>query len=143
MVKKTASTQVLETEKQNKFNSFDEFKEFVETAFIEGSGIDPQLFKHCIEFHESLEILPGNEPTTPIHEALNWHFTRFGKQVKETLYAAFFKNEDGSIWQAVLSLWDEERQRPYLYRAPNDNGDRVFLPPSPPQLENELHHATV
>jgi putative DNA primase/helicase len=146
MINTTLSQQaspVLDVEYQqpspkNRFESFNEFKEFVETSFIDGSGIDPKLFKHCIEFHEDQEFDYGGEVTTPIHEALNWTFTRFTQQVREPMYAAFFMNEDGTVWQSVLSLWDEDRQRPYIYRAPNGNGDRVYLPPVPPSIRKRI-----
>ncbi|OYE06182.1 DUF3854 domain-containing protein [Nostoc sp. 'Peltigera membranacea cyanobiont' 232] len=123
---------------RNRFQSFNEFKEFIETLFIDGSGIDSELFKHCIEFHEDQEFDYGGEVTTPIHEALNWTFTRFTQQVKEPMYAAFFMNEDGTVWQAIVSLWDEDRQRPYSYLAPNGNGDRVYLPPVPPSTRKRI-----
>jgi len=97
MTKQTPITQgltVLSAEYQqvntkNRFESFNDFKEFVETSFIEGSGIDPELFKQCIEFHEDLELHPGGDVETPIHSALNWVFTRFGRQSNEPFYAAF------------------------------------------------------
>ena len=124
-------TIAIATQTRNKFESFEEFKSFVSQSFIEGSEIDPEQFDACIKFHQDLEFNDGHDVSTPIHDALGWEFKRFGHSANEPLYAAFLMNEDGSIWQAVLSLWDEERQRPYRYLAPKDNGDRAFLPPIP------------
>lgn len=124
--------------KQNTFSSFDEFKQFVRDAFINGSGINSELFEACIEFHQDIEIDYGGEVSTPIHDELNWKYIRFGKQAKEPMYAALFKNEDGSTWQAILSIWDEDKQRPYKYLAPTGNGDKIFLPPIPPLIRNRI-----
>ncbi len=40
---------------QQKFSSFQEFQEFIKDAFINGSGIDEEIFNACVEFHEDLE----------------------------------------------------------------------------------------
>ncbi len=132
------NTDCQQANQKNRFQSFNEFKKFIETLFVDGSGIDSELFKHCIEFHEDQEFDYGGEVTTPIHEALNWTLRRFTQQVKEPMYAAFFMNEDGTVWQAIVSLWDEDKQRPYKYYAPTDNGDRVFLPPVPPSIRKRI-----
>jgi putative DNA primase/helicase len=100
---------------RNRFESFEDFQEFVRKGFVEGSAIDPELFEACVEFHQDIECGYGGEVEAPIHEVLDWDYKRFRHQANETLYAAFLKNEDGSIWQAVVSLWDEEKQRPYVY----------------------------
>ncbi len=80
----------------------------------------------------------GMDARTPIHEELGWYFTRFGRQCREPIYAAFFRNEDGSLWQGIVSLWDEEKQRPYRYLAPKGNGDRAFFPPIPPSIREKI-----
>ncbi|AFZ57642.1 DUF3854 domain-containing protein [Anabaena cylindrica] len=122
---------------QNKFTSFEEFKSFAKDLFINGSGIDPELFAD-IEFHESIEWTDGMDAEAPIHDELGWYFTRFGYQVKEPIYAAFLRNEDGSLWQVMVSLWDEDRQRPYRYLAPKGNGDRAFTPPVPEPIRKKV-----
>jgi len=133
-----ASTSTLTTQTRNRFESFDEFKSFVHKAFIEGSGIDQELFDACVEFHQDQEFDDGHEVETPIHSVLGWDFKRFGYQANETLYAALLKNEDGSVWQAIVSIWDEERERPYRYLAPKGIGDRAFLPPIPPTIRKRI-----
>ncbi len=106
--------------------------------FVNDSAIDMVLFDACIEFHQDIEIDYGNEARYPIHEELGWNYTRFGKQAKEPLYAAFLKNESGTTWQVIVSIWDEEKQRPYKYFAPKGNGDKAYLPPIPPLIRNRI-----
>ena len=132
------TTSAIATQTRNKFESEDEFKSFVRQAFIERSAIHPELFDACVEFHQDQEFDDGHEVSTPIHEALGWDFKRFGHQANENLYAAFLKNEDGTVWQAIVSIWDEEKQRPYRYLAPKGIGDRAFLPPIPPGLRKQI-----
>ncbi|GAX37882.1 DUF3854 domain-containing protein [Nodularia sp. NIES-3585] len=140
MAVKPSSEAVIEaqTEKRNRFSDIQDFKDFVKTAFIQGSGIDPALYSECIEFHSDLEVDYGHEASYPIHEMLGWKLTRFGRQARETQYAAILKNEDGSVWQAIISDWDEEKQRPYIYIAPTDGGDRAFLPPIPKSIRQKI-----
>ena len=125
---------VVELPKRNRFTDFDDFKTFIRDAFVSGSGIDSKLFDACVEFHQDIECLDGGDVEAPIHEELDWNFTRFGNKANEPLYAAFLRNEDGSLWQAVVSLWDDDRKRPYRYLAPKNNGDRAYLPPIPPNI---------
>ncbi len=125
---------------QQKFSSFQEFQDFIKDAFVNGSGIDEKLFKACLKFHEDLEWTDGMDAQTPIHEELGWYLTRFGRQCREPIYAAFLLNEDGTLWQAIVSLWDEKKQRPYRYLAPKGNGDRAFFPPIPPSIREKISH---
>ncbi|WP_414545889.1 DUF3854 domain-containing protein [Nostoc sp. CCY0012] len=126
------------TPKQQKFKNLQEFQYFIADAFIRGSGIDEELFNNCVEFHQSVEWTDGMDATTPIHDELGWYFTRFGHQCKDPIYAALLRNEDGSLWQAVVSIWDEEKQRPYRYLAPKGNGDRAFFPPIPRSIREKI-----
>ncbi|MBD2212929.1 DUF3854 domain-containing protein [Nostoc linckia FACHB-104] len=121
------------------FSSFDDFKAFIRELCCEKSGIDPVLFEACVEFHEALEVTAGHDAVTPIHEELGWELRRFRHSLDGApLYAAFFRNEDGSLWQAIVSIWDEEKERPYRYSAPKDNGDRLFLPPIPFEIRQKI-----
>ncbi|RCJ21096.1 hypothetical protein A6770_30990 [Nostoc minutum NIES-26] len=124
--------------RSNRFESFEQFQQFIRTSFTLDSGIAPEMFEACVRFHRDLEFSDGGDVEAPIHEALGWDFTRFGKQASEPLYAAFLLNEDGTLWQAIVSLWDDERQRPYRYLAPKSNGDRVFLPPIPTEIRKRI-----
>ncbi|MFE4108384.1 plasmid replication protein, CyRepA1 family [Almyronema epifaneia] len=67
-----------------------------------GSAIDSGLYRAAVSLHSDLEIAPGGEPYTPIHNALGWHYSRFGQQTQPRLEGALFLNEDGSCWQAKL-----------------------------------------
>ncbi|MBW4667217.1 MAG: DUF3854 domain-containing protein [Cyanomargarita calcarea GSE-NOS-MK-12-04C] len=121
------------------FQSLEAFKDYIRKSFIKGSGIDPIIFDACVEFHETLEYGDGGEVSTPIHEELNWHFARFGK-IQKPMYAAFLRNEDGSLWQAIISSTDDNSNRPYRYLAPKseENGDRAYLPPIPLEIRRRI-----
>lgn len=97
---------------------------------VEGSGIAPDLYKTAIEIRASLETNSAGDVETPIHEALNWRYTRFGHRTQEEFFGAIFRNEDGSVWQAKLSRSLQVGKKPYL--APNSdgsvNGSQAFLP---------------
>jgi hypothetical protein len=110
--------------------TLESFRAQIEHEFIHGSAIAPELFAETIDFLSDLEISDGGEFSTPIHEALNWKFIRFGYQVKPTLFAAIFRNEDGSVWQAKLS--DPRRNKKgeiQKYENSIGNGSRAYLPP--------------
>ena len=108
----------------------EQFQADIEREFIQGSAIDPSIYHSSIRVVSDNEIGPGGEVSTPIHDALGWHYARFGHQVKETLHAALFVNEDGSIWQAKLNRPAfKDSDRPYA--APKGNGARAFLPAIP------------
>jgi putative DNA primase/helicase len=131
--------------KRNSFESFEAFKTFVRDMFVNSSAIDEVLFNACIEFHESREYSYGNDISTPIHDELDWKFTRFTQQAEDTFYAAFFKNEDGTTWQAIVGMWDEDKQRPYRYLAPKKPddapkgyGNRAYLPPIPEAIRKRI-----
>lgn len=127
-----------QSEGVNRFESFEHFQTYIRHTFIVGSGIDPELFEACVEFRESHEATAWGDWESPIHEALNWHYTRFGHQAQPTFYGAILRNEDGSAWQAILSIYDEKHQKNYIYRAPNENGDRAYFPPVPLYLAQKI-----
>ena len=69
--------------------------------------------------------------TYPIHEALNWHLTRFGQQARPTQFAALLRNEDDSVWQAKLKepLTDYKKDKPRKYESPAGLGSKAYFPP--------------
>jgi hypothetical protein len=107
------------------------FRDKIQHEFVVDSAVAPELFEHTIDFLTDLEIGDsGDILGTPICEALNWKFTRFGYQAKPNLFAAIFRNEDGTVWQAVLS--DPRRDKKggiQKYENPVGNGARAYLPP--------------
>jgi hypothetical protein len=116
-----------------------------EAEFIQGSAIHPSLYAATVQVAGDLESDDAGEATTPIHDALNWRYVRFGLQVNASLLAALLLNEDGSCWQAKLSVPKQDRKTGKVrkYETPVGNGARAFLPSVPSdirQLIAERHH---
>lgn len=107
--------------------TLEQFREQVEREFIEKSAIARKLYAATIRVLSDIEIDPGGEVSTPIHDAMGWRYVRFGRQVKPTLYAAQFLNEDGTTWQikANRALFKGSDRR---YGAPAGCGSRCWLP---------------
>jgi hypothetical protein len=74
-----------------------------QTEFVQGSGIHPDLYALSVSVVSDLEPDSAGDAQTPIHDALNWRYTRFGLQIQQSIQAALLLNEDGSCWQAKLS----------------------------------------
>lgn len=112
----------------------------IEQEFVIGSAIHPALYQSATQTVSDTEILPGGEPCFPIHEALNWHVTRFGYRARETLDAILLLNEDGSCWQAKLSqpMIDSKKQKPRKYETPIGNGSRIYLPIVPTEIRQRI-----
>lgn len=107
-------------------SSFDEFQNKIKREFIDGSAIAPDLFSAVIEIIFDTQLSFGGDVSYPIHEALNWHVTRFGAKARENLEAALFRNEDQSPWQVKLSRNLQPGKKPYL--APKGKGSQAFTP---------------
>ncbi|MEM6755122.1 MAG: hypothetical protein AAF630_19390, partial [Cyanobacteria bacterium P01_C01_bin.38] len=75
-VSKTEAASEQKSVKRNQFENFDAFKEFIRDSFINGSGVDLELFDACVEFHQDFEELDGGEWEAPIHEALGWEYKK-------------------------------------------------------------------
>lgn len=104
---------------------------------VEGSAIALPLYLEAIDIVADIEIAPGNEPSTPIHDALGWQYTRFTAQAKPDLFAALFKQESGEVWQAKLSdpIPDKEKEGKFRkYESPAGQGSRAYFPPVPPEI---------
>jgi putative DNA primase/helicase len=120
-----------------KVDDFETFKDKIRDSFIRGSGIDPELFDSCVEFHRECEWTSGMDASFPIHEALGWHKARFTKQIGKELFGAFLKNEDGTIWQVIVNI-PGKGNRGYSYFTPKKSGDKPFLPPVPSSLREKI-----
>jgi hypothetical protein len=107
-----------------------------EAEFIHGSGINPELYASAVRVVGDLESDASGEAETPIHEALNWHYRRFGLLANQSLLAALLLNEDRTCWQAKLSMPKLEKQsgKRRKYETPVGNGSRAFLPAIPSQI---------
>ncbi|MBE9033277.1 DUF3854 domain-containing protein [filamentous cyanobacterium LEGE 11480] len=114
--------------------------ESFQTEFIHGSGINPALYATAVKVVGDLESNTLGEAETPIHEALNWRYSRFGLRANESLLAALLLNEDGSCWQAKLSRpkQDNKSRKIRKYETPVGNGSRAFLPAVPTELAQSI-----
>jgi len=124
--------------------AFSAFSQQIASELIDGSAIAPALFQSAITLVSDTETFAGGDVTYPIHEALNWHVTRFGYQARANLYAALFLNEDGSTWQAKLSTpRTDAKGKAQKYETPIGNGARAYLPPVPPAIRQQIadHHS--
>lgn len=122
------------------FTTLEEFQVRIFQEFIQESAIDPALFEAAIQVHRDLEILSTGDVETPIHDALNWRYTRFGKKTNKSFYAAIFYNENGTCWQAKLSnpIFDQAKQKVRKYETPKEGGSRAFLPPLPLNIRKRI-----
>jgi putative DNA primase/helicase len=119
------------------FVNLQEFEEFITDTFINGSAINPDLLSACVEFHQDVEISAGMDASTPIHDELGWDYKRFRHEANKPIYAAFLKNEDGSVWQVIVSI--PNGNKPYSYYAPKNAGDKAFLPPVPTSIREKIN----
>lgn len=104
------------------------FQQQIQQEFCQGSGIDIALFAATVRVRSDLEFDEAGEPITPIHDALDWRYSRFGLQVRQTLYGALLLNEDDSLWQAKLSHpRTDDRGKTIKYETRKGNGSRAFL----------------
>jgi hypothetical protein len=110
------------------------------TEFTQGSGIAPALYAAAIKLAGDLESDAVGEISTPIHEALNWRYSRFGLRANQSLRAALLLNEDGACWQAKLASpkLDRKTGKARKYETPIGNGSRAFLPPIPPVIRQQI-----
>jgi hypothetical protein len=72
------------------------FSDHIFSEFVSGSAIGPDLFGSSITIVSDTEVNAGQEAAYPIHDALNWRMSRFGRQARTHLEAALFQNEDGT-----------------------------------------------
>ncbi|MBD2072095.1 DUF3854 domain-containing protein [Leptolyngbya sp. FACHB-671] len=116
------------------------FSHKIEQEFVHGSAIDPELYHAAVSIVCDVETTEAGDVFTPIHEALNWQYTRFGYQVKESFQAALILNEDGSAWQAKLSnpRWDTKKGKQQKYETPVGNGSRAYFPPVPTSIRQRI-----
>jgi energy-coupling factor transporter ATP-binding protein EcfA2 len=90
------------------------YKAKMREVFCTKSGIHSDLF----------EQIKFTNDTKEIQSLLGWK-----KPPKEGACAAILENEDGSIWQLVIT--DSKDSRGYKYMAPKEAGNIVFTPPIP------------
>ena len=108
----------------------------------EFAGISPEVLNLNVRWVNDIEYDPITKEAiaTPIADALNFRYTRFGWQTKPNLTAALFMGEDGQAWQAKifgedapqwLVTYQNQGKRTGQYLAPKGIGDKPYLPNIP------------
>jgi hypothetical protein len=118
----------------------EQFSSTIAQEFTQGSAIDPALFITSVRVVPDLIYEYGEVSETPIHDALNWKYTRFwiNRQPIATV-AALLLNEDGSCWQAKLSRpRTDKKGKVCKYETPVGNGSRAFLPDIPTDIRQRI-----
>jgi hypothetical protein len=119
--------------------SLEQFRANIEHEFIQGSAIDPLLFSASVRVVPDVIYGNGEVLETPIHDGLNWKYTRFWIKQRSTLSAALLLNEDGSTWQAKLNQPRvDAKGKAVKYETPVGNGSRAFLPNLPPAIRQRI-----
>ena len=122
-----------------KIDSLEAYTEQIREEFIEKSCIDAELFASAVSVVADLEVLLGGDVSTPIHDALNWGYTRFVHQIREAMFAALLLNEDGSTWQAKLSRpRKDSKGKAQKYEVPLNSGSTAYLPDVPPKFRLKI-----
>lgn len=126
---------------QNKsFSNQANFTAQTEQEFLQGSAIAPTIYRATTSIVSDIEADLGGDVAYPIHDALNWHVTRFGRQTRKIFYAVLLLNEDGTCWQAKLSTprQDKRKGTPQKYETPVGNGSKPFLPTVPAEIRQRI-----
>jgi hypothetical protein len=121
--------------------SIGEFRLQMHQEFVQGSAIEAGLFSHAVCIAADIEQRPGGDVESPIHDALNWRYTRFANQAKSTVFAALMQQETGECWQAKLSKPRKDgKGKLQKYETPVGNGSRAFLPAIPTEIRHYISH---
>jgi len=116
-----------------------QFSETIEQEFIHGSAIDPVLLAAAVRVVPDAIYQHGEVVETPIHEGLNWRYTRFWIKQPLSTAAALLLNEDGSCWQAKLSQPRvDPKGKACKYETPIGNGSKAFLPDLPIAMRQRI-----
>jgi hypothetical protein len=105
---------------------------------LEGSAIAPDVSESAIRFLNDIEFdeLTKEVTATPIADALNWRYTRFGHQANQNRSEPFFFDEAGEIWQGKLMGLVGAKSGQYM--APKGIGDKPYFPPVPYRIALEI-----
>jgi len=128
------------TRKQETSLSLEQFSGAITQEFIQGSAIDPVLFAASVRVVPDIVYEHGEVVETPIHDGLNWRYTRFWIKQPLSSAAALLLNEDRSCWQAKLSRprVDQKKGKVCKYETPVGNGSRAFLPDLPIAIRQRI-----
>lgn len=108
----------------------------IERELLMESAIHPAFLGTAIQIIPDIEFDPVTKEaiSTPIADARGIRQTRFGHSTGPNQAAAQFTCEDGLIWQLKIFREGHQGERSGDYRAPNDIGNRAFLPVIPPEV---------
>lgn len=119
--------------------SLEQFRKAIVQEFVHSSAIDPVLFAATVRVVPDLIYERGEVLETPIHDALNWKYTRFWANKPISSVAALLLNEDDSCWQAKLGQPRvDQKGKVCKYETPVGNGSRAFLPDLPPAIRQRI-----
>jgi Domain of unknown function (DUF3854) len=120
---------------------FDEFKREVEQEWLSGSAISPSQLAVSVEYLRDIEYDPttGEPIATPIDDLLGRKFVRFGQTARPNLFAAVFRNANGSVFQVRTNMkfWDQTKGRyakHYLFPS-KGYGAAIYNPPIAPETQ--------
>lgn len=105
-------------------------------------GISPEVLALNVQFVNDIEFdsITKEVISTPIADALNFTYTRFGRSAKLNTSAILFIDEKGETWQAKifgedadkwLSTYQKQGKRTGRYMAPQGIGDKPYFPSIP------------
>ena len=112
----------------------------IRDEFLVESAIAPAFLGTAVQIRDTLEFDPiTKEVETPIHDALGWRYKRFTRETGPNQVGALFLQENGNPWQVKLfSQGKEGGKRTGQYYAPNQAGNRAYLPPVPPEIRQRI-----
>ncbi|WP_088893155.1 plasmid replication protein, CyRepA1 family [Leptolyngbya ohadii] len=98
--------------------------------WVIGSQVDPEIVAMNVRSVEDVEIDPyTHEVTTPIHDLLNWKFTRFGHRVKASLRGWLVSGVEGWVRfkpDADTPIYGKDG-KPAKYLGPKGEQSRLIL----------------
>lgn len=123
-------------------------KETILNEFL-SSGISSDVFALNVQIVDDVEFDPLTKEAiaTPIADALNFRYTRFGWKTQPNLTAALFIGEDGGAWQSKifgedaqqwLTQYQNQGKRTGRYMAPKGIGDKPYRPNIPRETINAI-----
>ena len=123
-------------------NSLEDYTFGIHREWTLESGIAEDLFNCSVNIVPDLQIDLGGDVSTPIHDALGWHYSRFGESTKTNKYGALLythnpeSNWDVEVFQAKLShpVIDRKKGKPRKYESPKGFGVRGGFSPIPDRL---------
>jgi hypothetical protein len=128
---------------------FEAFKREVEQEWLSGSAISPSQLAVSVEYLRDIEYDPttGEPIATPIDDILGRKSVRFGQTVRPNLFAAVFRNANGSIFQVRTNMkfWDQTKGRyakHYLFPS-RSYGSAIYIPPIAPETQLTHPHLAV